>query len=426
MGAGHTLKSIQRSILFRLLSVWLLVTPLAVGVGYWIEVGKLEEGLAAVVSQQLQRVSIDFQDTEVRDDHRDRATREFIGRSYLFIRLRDERGGLLKEVENPEFKSLTSKLGSALAAIPLDGRRNVDRLVIDGVTILRITINLPHDPVGLTRSVEGAFVIDLLELRQQREKLWRFIAGIILVSLATTLALYPVILSLNRNVLRASRDILQGNIETAAVLGAAIAKRDSDTGEHNYRVTLYAIALAEKIGLQREEIRHLILGSFLHDVGKIGIPDVILLKPGRLNGAEFATMKQHVGLGLDIIANSHWLAPAGEVIGNHHEKFDGSGYPQGRCGEDIPLNARIFAIVDVFDALMSERPYKPSMALNQALEILREGRGRHFDPALLDAFCNLAEEVYRELHGRHEDELSQMLVDRLPKYFLFPRPGRRH
>src|SRR5574343_128223 len=101
-------------------------------------------------------------------------------------------------------------------------------------------------------------------------------------------------------------------------------------------------------------------------------------------------MKQHVGLGLDIIANSHWLAAAGEVIGNHHEKFDGSGYPQGRRGEEIPLNARIFAIVDVFDALMSQRPYKVPMALEQALAILREGRGSHFDAALVDAFVDIA------------------------------------
>lgn len=420
MGPVATMQSIHRTILFRLFAVWLLVTPLAAGIGYWIEVGKLEDGLAAVVSQQLLRVSEGIQDTYGRNEQLYRATRDFIDRSYLFIRILDERGEVLKEVENTAYRSLINRLVVAHSPPQLDGRRHVARFVIDGVTVLRIAINLPRDSMDLKRSVEGAFVIDPLELQQQRDKLWRFIDGIVLVSLATTLALYPVILSLNRHVLSTSRDILQGNIETAAVLGAAIAKRDSDTGEHNFRVTLYAIALAEKIGLEREQIRNLTQGAFLHDVGKIGIPDAILLKPGRLDEAEFDTMKQHVGLGLDIIANSHWLAPAGEVIGNHHEKFDGSGYPQGRCGEDIPLNASIFAIADVFDALMSERPYKPSMALNQALEILREGRGRHFDPALLDAFCNLAEGVYRELHGRHEDELSQMLADRLPKYFLFP------
>ena len=271
---------------------------------------------------------------------------------------------------------------------------------------------------GRKLSLEGAYNIDAQEVQRQRDKLWRFLGAIVLVTLMTTLALYPVILSLNRNVLRASREILQGNIETAAVLGAAIAKRDSDTGEHNYRVTLYAIALAEKVGLEREQIRHLTLGAFLHDVGKIGIPDAILLKPGRLDENEFATMKQHVGLGLEIIANSRWLAPAGEVIGNHHEKFDGSGYPEGRCGEDIPLNARIFAIVDVFDALMSKRPYKPPMALEQALEILRAGRGQHFDSALVDAFCDIADERYRALCDLSETALSEILVAHVSRHFL--------
>lgn len=418
MGAVYTLKTIHRSILLRLLSVWLLVTPLAVGVGYWIEVGRFEEDLVALVSQHLESVSAGVQDDDVGDKTRYRATREFVSRNYLFMRIIDETGKVVEEGDNPVYEALTGKLRAQFAPLPQDGRRHVSRLEIDGVTILRVAINLPAGLSGRKRSLEGAFIIDAQELQQQRDKLWRFLGAIVLVTLMTTLALYPVILSLNRNVLRASREILQGNIETAAVLGAAIAKRDSDTGEHNYRVTLYAIALAEKVGLEREQIRHLTLGAFLHDVGKIGIPDAILLKPGRLDETEFATMKQHVGLGLEIIANSRWLAPAGEVIGNHHEKFDGSGYPEGRCGEDIPLNARIFAIVDVFDALMSKRPYKPPMALEQALEILRAGRGQHFDSALVDAFCDIADERYRALCDLSETALSEILVAHVSRHFL--------
>ena len=418
MGAVHTLKTIHRSILLRLLSVWLLLTPLAVGLGYWIEVGKFEEDLVALVSQHLESVSSGVQDDDVGDKTRYRATREFVSRNYLFMRIIDETGKVVEEGDNPVHEALTGKLRAQFAPLPQDGRRHVSRLEIDGVTILRVAVNLPAGLSGRKRSLEGAFIIDAQELLQQRDRLRRFLGAIVLVSLVTTLALYPVILSLNRNVLRASREILQGNIETAAVLGAAIAKRDADTGEHNYRVTLYAIALAEKIGLEREQIRHLTLGAFLHDVGKIGIPDGILLKPGRLNEAEFATMKQHVGLGLEIIANSRWLAPAAEVIGNHHEKLDGSGYPQGRRGEDIPLNARIFAIVDVFDALMSKRPYKPPMALEQALEILRAERGKHFDSALVDAFCNIADERYRALCELSEIALSEILVAHVSRHYL--------
>ncbi|MBU3697379.1 MAG: response regulator [Rhodocyclaceae bacterium] len=418
MGAVHTLKTIHRSILLRLLSVWLLLTPLAVGLGYWIEVRKFEEDLVALVSQHLESVSAGVQDDDVGDKTRYRATREFVSRNYLFMRIIDETGKVVAEGDNPVHEALTGKLRAQFAPLPQDGRRHVSRLEIDGVTILRVAVNLPAGLSGRKRSLEGAFIIDAQELQQQRDRLRRFLGAIVLVSLATTLALYPVILSLNRNVLRASREILQGNIETAAVLGAAIAKRDSDTGEHNYRVTLYAIALAEKVGLEREQIRYLTLGAFLHDVGKIGIPDAILLKPGRLDETEFATMKQHVGLGLEIIANSRWLAPAAEVIGNHHEKVDGSGYPQGRRGEDIPLNARIFAIVDVFDALMSKRPYKPPMALEQALEILRAGRGQHFDSALVDAFCDIADERYRALCDLSETALSKILVAHVSRHYL--------
>lgn len=418
MGAVHTLKTIHRSILLRLLSVWLLVTPLAAGLGYWIEVGKFEEDLVALVSQHLENVLADVQNNNRGDEKRYRAMREFIGRNYLFMRIIDDSGKVLEEGDNPAHEALTGKLRTRFAPLPQDGRRHVSRLEIDGVSILRVTINLPAGVSGRKFSLEGAFIIDAQELQRQRDKLWRFLGGIVLVSLATTLALYPVILSLNRNVLRASREILQGNIETAAVLGAAIAKRDSDTGEHNYRVTLYAIALAEKVGLSREQIRDLTLGAFLHDVGKIGIPDAILLKPGRLDEAEFAAMKQHVGLGLEIIANSRWLAPAVEVIGNHHEKVDGSGYPQGLQGEEIPLNARVFAIVDVFDALMSKRPYKPPMALVQALEILRAGRGQHFDSALVDAFCDIADDRYRALCDLSESALSEILVAHVSRHFL--------
>ncbi len=418
MGAVNTLKSIHRSILLRLFSVWFLVTPLAVGLGYWIEVGKFEEDLVALVSQHLENVSAGLQNHNLGDEKRYWATREFVGRNYLFMRIIDETGKVVEEGDNPANEALTGKLRARFAPLPQDGRRHVSRLEIDGVSILRVAINLPAGVSGRKLSLEGAYIIDAQEVQRQRDKLWRFLGAIVLVSLATTLALYPVILSLNRNVLRASREILQGNIETAAVLGAAIAKRDSDTGEHNYRVTLYAIALAEQVGLEREQIRHLTLGAFLHDVGKIGIPDAILLKPGRLDETEFATMKQHVGLGLEIIANSRWLAPAGEVIGNHHEKVDGSGYPQGRRGEEIPLNARIFAIVDVFDALMSKRPYKPPMALDQALEILRAGRGQHFDSALVDAFCDIADERYRELCDLSETALSEILVAHVSRHFL--------
>lgn len=425
MDAVHTLGSIRRTLLLRLLGVWLLVTPLAAGVGYWVEVDKFEEGLVALAMQQLRSLSPEIQGgASVHGSPLADRTREFIDRNYVLIRVFDAQGALLRQIDNPARLALSRSLLAQAAPLEADGRRHFDKLVVEGVTIIRIMIRLPDESGGQGWMLEGAFELDPQQLEQQRDKLWRFLGGIVLVSLTTVLAIYPVILALNRGVVRASRDILRGNIETAAVLGTAIAKRDSDTGEHNYRVTLYAVALAERLGLERSQIRNLILGAFLHDVGKIGIPDAILLKPGRLDDAEFSAMQQHVELGLDIIAGSHWLAAAGEVIGNHHEKFDGSGYPQGLRGEEIPQNARIFAIVDVFDALMSERPYKAPLTLETALGILRDGRGSHFDAAFVDVFTEIAEGIHRDICGLSETALSQRLADQLPHYFFLREDAR--
>ncbi len=425
MDAVHTLGSIRRTLLLRLLGVWLLVTPLAAGVGYWVEVDKFEEGLVALAMQQLRSLSPEIQGgASVHGSPLADRTREFIDRNYVLIRVFDAQGALLRQIDNPARLALSRSLLAEAAPLEADGRRHFDKLVVEGVTIIRIMIRLPDESGGQGWMLEGAFELDPQQLEQQRDKLWRFLGGIVLVSLTTVLAIYPVILALNRGVVRASRDILRGNIETAAVLGTAIAKRDSDTGEHNYRVTLYAVALAERLGLERSQIRNLILGAFLHDVGKIGIPDAILLKPGRLDDAEFSAMQQHVELGLDIIAGSHWLAAAGEVIGNHHEKFDGSGYPQGLRGEEIPQNARIFAIVDVFDALMSERPYKAPLTLETALGILRDGRGSHFDAAFVDVFTEIAEGIHRDICGLSETALSQRLADQLPHYFFLREDAR--
>jgi HD-GYP domain-containing protein (c-di-GMP phosphodiesterase class II) len=240
---------------------------------------------------------------------------------------------------------------------------------------------------------------------------------VVLSVVATGVLLFPLLMGLNREVVRTSKAILAGNIELMEVLGSAIAKRDSDTNTHNYRVTLYAIELARTIKLPGESMRALIAGAFLHDVGKIGIPDAILLKPGKLDEQEFATMKTHVDQGDHILKKSTWLTDARDVVLNHHEKFNGGGYPRGIKGEDIPLSARIFAIVDVFDALTSERPYKAPMPLEQSLDILRRDAGSHFDPDLVAAFVNIAPALYRHLREMSDDEIEGLLRHKAAHYF---------
>jgi len=235
------------------------------------------------------------------------------------------------------------------------------------------------------------------------------------IVLATTLLLYPVIARLVEKLRRAGHKLLDSNLESIAALGSAVAKKDSDTDAHNYRVTIYAARLGEAVGLDRRAMCALMKGAFLHDVGKIGIKDAILLKSGRLDDAEFAEMKKHVDHGMEIVRQSVWLKDAADVVGGHHEKFDGSGYPAGLRGEAIPVNARIFALADVFDALTSRRPYKAPMAYAAAMTILETGRGTHFDPRLLDVFSGMSKQLFDEFGNRDDArprEALRSLVDR--------------
>lgn len=231
-----------------------------------------------------------------------------------------------------------------------------------------------------------------------------------LVALVVTAILYPVVLQLAVRLADYSTALLDANLETLSVLGSAIAKRDSDTDAHNYRVTLYSVRLGEAAGLDGAAQRALIKGAFLHDVGKIGIPDAVLLKPGKLDDREFAAMKTHVTMGIDIVSRSTWLAEAIRVVGSHHEKFHGKGYPVGTEAAAIPVEARIFAIADVFDALTSERPYKQPFPLEKAMAILDEGRGHHFDPALLDLFRGIGPELHSRYAGKGRVELEAELA----------------
>jgi len=186
---------------------------------------------------------------------------------------------------------------------------------------------------------------------------------------------------------------------------------------HNFRVTLYAVRIAEAMGLDPHTIRTLIKGAFLHDVGKVGTPDRILHKPGKLDDVEYTEMKLHVNHGLDVVQRSAWLAEAATVVGGHHEKYDGSGYPARLKGNDIPKLARIFAVADVFDALASRRPYKEPIEYQKVLDILMEGRGTHFDPQVLDVFAGIARPLYDSFANRDDVLPRQELARIVDRYF---------
>jgi HD-GYP domain-containing protein (c-di-GMP phosphodiesterase class II) len=241
-----------------------------------------------------------------------------------------------------------------------------------------------------------------------------------MVSLAVLLcggALYPLVIRLFADNLSKTRELLESHISMMQALGRAIARRDSDTGAHNYRVAWIAATLAEAVGLHGSRMQELIAGSFLHDVGKIGIPEAILLKPGRLDDDEMSVMRTHVGMGEEIVAGAGWLEGGQAVVAGHHEKWDGTGYPRGLAGEDIPLVARIFAIADVFDALCSQRPHKLPLPLPEVMQVLNDGAGKHFDPHLVKVFSSSAGEIYQALVNASEDEVKTLLEVMVRKHF---------
>ncbi|WP_096701418.1 two-component system response regulator [Magnetospirillum sp. 15-1] len=224
-------------------------------------------------------------------------------------------------------------------------------------------------------------------------------------------------------VARRTRELAAIQDVTILAMASLAETRDSDTGNHIRRTQFYVRALAEKLkdhprfsaALDDGVIDMLFKSAPLHDIGKVGIPDRILLKPGRFEPAEFEIMKTHTTLGRDAIEHAErslgtpveFLAMAKEIAYGHQEKWDGSGYPQGIGGDDIPVSARLMAVADVYDALISRRVYKEGMPHEKAVEIIREGAGSHFDPDIVDAFLALQDE-FRAIAGRFADSDRDM------------------
>lgn len=187
----------------------------------------------------------------------------------------------------------------------------------------------------------------------------------------------------------------KASLDTIFRLSVAAEYKDEETGLHVKRMSLYAEAVARQMGFNEHDARTIRYAAVMHDIGKIGIPDKILLKPGKLDNEEWEIMKNHSIIGAKILKDSDAeFIKVGEIIAlNHHEKWDGSGYPNGLKGTEIPIEARIATIADVFDALLSKRPYKESFTIEKAEAIIKEGRGTYFDPEVVDAFFAIKDEI---------------------------------
>lgn len=185
--------------------------------------------------------------------------------------------------------------------------------------------------------------------------------------------------------------------DTVEVLGRALDLRDTETAGHSYRVQRYSVEIATKMGCSPSQLKEIGRGARVHDIGKIGIPDSILLKPGKLTPAERDLMNTHSWLGYDLLRPVQAFREAAEIVLAHHERYDGHGYPYGLKGERIPLGARVFAVADTLDAITTDRPYRRALSLDYAYGEIQRERGRQFDPQVADVFQSIPESLIREI-----------------------------
>jgi putative nucleotidyltransferase with HDIG domain len=192
---------------------------------------------------------------------------------------------------------------------------------------------------------------------------------------------------------------------TLEALGDALDLKDAETEGHSKRVTAFTIAVARQMGISTDQIRIIARGAFLHDIGKMAIPDAILRKPGALNPDETLIMREHCYRGYQMLKKIPFLAEAADIVYSHQEKYDGTGYPRGLKGEQIPLGARIFAVADTLDAITSDRPYRPAQSLTAARKEIEAWSGRQFDPEVVGQFLAMPDDIWEDLRKQIDKQV---------------------
>jgi putative nucleotidyltransferase with HDIG domain len=201
----------------------------------------------------------------------------------------------------------------------------------------------------------------------------------------------------------ALQDLEQSYDYTLEALGGALDAKDAETEGHCQRVTAFTITIARAMGVEKGLLRHIARGAFLHDIGKMGVPDSILTKPGPLTAEEREIMRRHCDIGFAVLERIPFLKEAAEIVLSHQECYDGSGYPRGLKGEQIPIGARIFAVADTLDAMISDRPYRKALPISAAREEIQRFSGKQFDPRVVAVFMAQPEKLWRELHDKTGD-----------------------
>lgn len=402
--------------------VTLSMAALASPVAWYVSRENAEEEVVAFAQEEVQRVLLRQQALRLEGpdarQYAQLAAQQLAGGLFDIAEIYDPQGGKLAEVMTGLGEQIESSLPKH--GTPHYRAAFYERLVLGAGKhqVLRVFVPLFEVEGGaITGYFEGVRVLPKWQSDQILSDALIVGLMVFLASLVCGAVMYPVVVRLASENEHKAREVLDSHIAMMEALGRAIAKRDSDTGAHNYRVAWVSAILGEAMGLRGAAMQSLILGSFLHDAGKIGIPDAILLKPGRLDDDEMSIMRTHVRQGEEIVTGAGWLDGARDVVACHHEKWDGSGYPRQMLGTAIPLAARIFAVADVFDALSSRRPYKGPMPFEQVMQILQEGRGSHFDPTVLDIFTKLAERVRDRLEGLDENGVKLLMEAIVLRHF---------
>lgn len=425
-------RPLRRAIIVRLAAVFVVLVPVTAGVLIATQASRLEDFISALAIHEAEAYAHDH--PEVLREGLLAANPHNVSRTLTRFLAAGTGGRLGKFISGRVYGADGSVIAAAqipdprVPSILTDGPMVPDGLTVNALlgfapAVLKVRFSAAENGGGAVLGYyEGVFLVSADAMADLRNTALLSAGAVAVVLALGATAIYPIIMALARRLLWRGQRLLHANTDTLEVLGSALAKRDAGTEEHGQRVTLYALRLGEAAGLGRDAMRRLAKGALLHDIGKIAIPDAVLLKAGPLGQDERRIMRDHVRHGLDIVGRSSWLAEAREVVGGHHEWFDGSGYPGGVVGTDIPETARVFAIVDVFDALTTRRPYKEPMAVGAAMTLLREGAGTHFDPTLIAIFEAIAPDLHAVVRKMRPETVQDELRGQLDRY-LAPSDG---
>ncbi|MEK7361164.1 MAG: HD domain-containing phosphohydrolase [Pseudomonadota bacterium] len=411
--------TVPRTVVTRVMLAWAVLTLLAGMVVLYVELGRVNRMVLGLATNETKRFTEHIEG--IGPEHveaLEQRAKEFVQGDFISLRLYGLDKKKILEALDPGGEGSRRSLPEHVHDLAPGELDHHHLLWVDGRLLMQVLLPVAGSDGIMRGYFEGVYEVNADTVRDIKAGMMTNLALTFGVVLVTAAVLYSVIAALNRSLVSLSSDLLKSNIELMEVLGSAIALRDSVTDAHNYRVTAYAMSMGEALQIPARQLRNLIAGAFLHDAGKIGVSDTILLKSGSLTPAEMETMRRHVSLGVGIIANAGWLLGALDVVEFHHEKFDGSGYLKGLADGAIPLSARIFAIIDVFDALVSRRPYKEPLPFDEAMAVLERGRGTHFDPALLDVFQGIATELYGQVSACDDAALRRIVRSRVAEYFL--------